>query len=91
MSGGRLAAAGTRLSAKQEHGSGKAAAGASLCAGGGVGVRSSRSGGTQERQRHSGSVSSLGIVSVSGAARGVGVSMLGVREGSGSSEIGVAM
>ena len=90
MSGGMVAAAGTRLSSKQECGGGRAGAGASLCGGVRRAVGISGSDGTQERQRHSGSLSSLRSVSIPGAARGVGVIVLGVCEGGGSSERGVA-
>ena len=53
-------------------------------------VVSSGSNGTQERQRHSGSLSSLGSVSVTSMAGGLRVSVLGVQKVGGSSKSAVA-
>ena len=84
LSGGRCL--GHKTVPKQECGGGRSGAGASSCAGlRGDGV-SSGSDGTQERQRHSGSVSSLRGVRISGAAGGLGFCVLGVCAVSGSSD-----
>ena len=70
---------------KQECGGGRSGAGASSCAGLRGAVVGCESDGPQERQRHSGSVISLGSVSVPGAAGGLGFCVP-----DSSSEIGVA-
>ena len=73
---------------KQERG--RSGAGASSCACLRRGIVSSKSNGMQERQRHRRSVSRLRSVSVSGAAGGLRVSVMGVCAVGGSSKRGVA-
>ena len=76
LSGGRCL--GHKTVPKKERGAGRFDAGASSCAGLIGVVVSSGSDGTQEHQRHSRSVRSLGGVHISGAARGLRFCVLGV-------------